>query len=34
MKCDKLYHILRFLYFGDSNTEPDKADENETAFGK
>lgn len=34
VKCDKLYHILRFLNFSDSDSIPDKADENETGFGK
>lgn len=34
MKWDKLYHILIFIHFSDSSSEPDKADENETGFGK
>jgi hypothetical protein len=28
MKCDRFFHIMRFLYFGDNRNRPDKTDEN------
>jgi hypothetical protein len=34
LKQDELYHVLRFLYFGDSKSEHDKTDENLTDCGK